>query len=319
MTLRRYAPADAAKWNQFVQDSKNGTFLFLRSYMDYHAVRFMDHSLIAESDSGLWTAVLPATTQENVFSTHAGLTYGGWVTDAAMTCTDMVFLFEEWVAYLVVQGFSRVNYKCIPYIYHRLPAQEDLYSLFRHNAAVYRRDTLSVLDLRGTPPTQERRRRGAKKAAKNLVQIRLEQNTAENFASFWRCLESNLQLRFDQSPTHSLLEIQKLQSLHPDHIRLHVAYVGDELCAGVVTYLSEPVCHIQYVSATPKGKKIGALDLLFFELIKYYQGQNLFRYLDFGISNEHDGQYLNHGLIEQKEGFGARTIAHDFYHLPLPL
>ena len=318
MKLRRYAPEDAPHWNQYVQNSKNGTFLFERTYMDYHADRFLDHSLIASSDSGIWIAVLPATKQKNVLSTHAGLTYGGWVTDADMTCPDMMALFEHMLAYLSLHGFASVDYKCVPYIYHRLPAQEDLYALFRHNAVVVRRDTLSVLDLRSTPNTQVRRMRGAKKAAKCLIEIRLEQNSAQHLAVFWSCLESNLQHQFERKPTHSLLEIQRLQALHPDQIRLHAAYVGDELYAGVVTYLSEPVCHIQYISATPSGKQSGALDLLFFELIKYYQAQKKFWYLDFGISNEQDGRYLNHGLIEQKEGFGARTVAHDFYRITLP-
>lgn len=318
MKLRRYTTKDAAQWNDFVQGSKNGTFLFQRSYMDYHADRFIDHSLIAISDGGQWIAVLPACEKDNVLSTHAGLTYGGWVTDSAMTCPEMMHLFDQMLAYLALLGFAFVGYKSIPYIYHRLPAQEDLYVLFRHDAVVIRRDTLSVLDLRTTPITQERRRRGAKKAAQRLVEIRLEQNSPQNYADFWQCLESNLQTQFGEKPTHSLEEIQRLQSLHPSHIRLHVACLGNKLCAGVVVYLCEPVCHVQYISATPAGKQSAALDLLFMELTTYYQQQKSFWFVDFGISNEQDGRLLNIGLIEQKEGFGARTVVHDFYQLTVP-
>ena len=318
MKLRRYMTTDAPQWNQFVYGSKNGTFLFQRSYMDYHADRFVDHSLIAISDSGQWIAVLPACEKDSVLSTHAGLTYGGWVTDSAMTCPEMMHLFDQMLGYLAQQGFASVKYKCIPHIYHRLPAQEDLYALFRHDAVIDRRDTLSVLDLRTTPTIQERRRRGAKKATQHLVDIRLEQNSPQNYADFWRCLEFNLQSHFGEKPTHSLPEIQKLYSLHPANIRLHMACLGGELCAGVVVYLCEPVCHVQYISATPAGKQSAALDLLFRELTGYYQQQKPFWYLDFGISNEQDGRYLNLGLIEQKEGFGARTVVHDFYQLAVP-
>lgn len=38
-------------------------------------------------------------------------------------------------------------------------------------------------------------------------------------------------------------------------------------------------------------------------------------YFDFGTSDE-DGK-LNLGLIDQKEGFGARTVVHDHYVLEL--
>ena len=318
MKLRRFNPSDTAKWNEFIQNSKNGTFLFLRSYMDYHADRFADHSLVAISDKGQWIAVLPATEQEKVFSTHAGLTYGGWVSDVTMTCPKMMDLFDLFVNYLATHGFILLKYKTIPYIYHHLPAQEDAYALFRKSATLYRRDTLSVLDLRSISLTQDRRKRGAKKALQQNVEIQLTQNLPQGYVDFWQCLEANLQTQFEQKPTHSLTEILKLQSLHSHNICLHRAYLGGELCAGVVVYLSKPVCHVQYISASPAGKESGALDLLFLAIIAYYRDQDTFRYLDFGISNEHDGRYLNLGLIEQKEGFGARTVTHDFYQLTVP-
>jgi hypothetical protein len=40
-------------------------------------------------------------------------------------------------------------------------------------------------------------------------------------------------------------------------------------------------------------------------------------YFDFGISNEQQGLVLNAGLVEQKEGFGARPVVHDHYELTL--
>ena len=55
----RYTPAMADEWNRFVATSKNGTFLFFRDYMDYHADRFRDHSLMFYRDGGLF-ALLPA-------------------------------------------------------------------------------------------------------------------------------------------------------------------------------------------------------------------------------------------------------------------
>ena len=42
--LRRYTADDKSLWNSFVQESKNGTFLFLRNFMEYHQDRFTDHS-----------------------------------------------------------------------------------------------------------------------------------------------------------------------------------------------------------------------------------------------------------------------------------
>ena len=40
-------------------------------------------------------------------------------------------------------------------------------------------------------------------------------------------------------------------------------------------------------------------------------------YFDFGISTEDGGQTLNVGLVENKESYGARAVAYDFYELDL--
>ena len=47
--IKRYTPADEAAWNDFTARSRQGTFLLDRRYMDYHADRFEDFSLMAVS------------------------------------------------------------------------------------------------------------------------------------------------------------------------------------------------------------------------------------------------------------------------------
>ena len=59
--IERYTPAKKDEWDQFVRQSKNGTFLFLRDYMDYHSDRFADFSLVARDGEKI-IAVLPAIT-----------------------------------------------------------------------------------------------------------------------------------------------------------------------------------------------------------------------------------------------------------------
>jgi hypothetical protein len=76
MEILRYSPEHASDWDAFVDNSRNGTFLFRRGYMDYHADRFADHSLMAVS-SGKLMAVLPANEAEGTLWSHQGLTYGG--------------------------------------------------------------------------------------------------------------------------------------------------------------------------------------------------------------------------------------------------
>ena len=72
-----YTPERKTDWDAFVRRAKNGLFLFFRDYMDYHADRFMDGSLMFyEGDQLL--ALLPASLQDGVLSSHGGLTSAAW-------------------------------------------------------------------------------------------------------------------------------------------------------------------------------------------------------------------------------------------------
>ena len=73
--IHRYTAAYHRDWNDFVSESSNGTFLFLREYMEYHADRFTDYSLLVYDGNKL-LALLPANRSGDVLYSHAGLTYG---------------------------------------------------------------------------------------------------------------------------------------------------------------------------------------------------------------------------------------------------
>ena len=44
--IQQYIPALRPEWDCFIANSRNGTFLFFRNYMDYHSDRFIDNSLL---------------------------------------------------------------------------------------------------------------------------------------------------------------------------------------------------------------------------------------------------------------------------------
>ena len=85
-----------------------------------------------------------------------------------------------------------------------------------------------------------------------------------------------------------------------------------EPLGGTLIYETPNVVHTQYISASPDGKAMGALDLLFDYIInKVYKRRN--GYFDFGKSTEASGTVLNQQLIHQKEGFGGRGVCYDTY------
>jgi hypothetical protein len=311
-TITPYAPSCKEEWDRFVSAAKNSTFLFYRDYMDYHADRFADHSLLFHKDGRL-AALLPASLHESdgAVVSHGGLTFGGVVCGGEMTAPLMLDLFARLGPYLRERGVSRLLYKAVPHIYHDAPAEEDRYALFRAGAKLYRRDVTSTVALGRRLPFQERRRRGAKKARAQGVEVL----QTSDLASFWPILEDNLRRRHGVRPVHTLPEIQSLHQRFPEHIKLFAAHMRDRMVAGVVVYEHRRVAHAQYISSGDEGKRLGALDLLFDHLISVYVPSH--DYFDFGVSTEEQGTALNIGLIEQKEGFGARAIVHDFYEMDI--
>lgn len=309
MKVTRYEVKDQAEWDHFVAASKNGTFLVQRAYMEYHSARFVDHSLLVRDEKGALVALLPANQTGDTLQSHGGLTYGGVICDASMTTPVMLAVFDVVLAYLQTCGLRRLVYKTIPYIYHRHPADEDRYALFRHGAKLYRRDVLSVVSCEARLPFQKRRQRKIAHA----VKLNLVVEPSVDFAAFWAILEDNLASAHGVKPVHALAEIELLHRRFPENIRLHVCKDQGEVVAGVVVFDTPKVAHVQYISTSARGRESGALDLLFSEIIEHDYAART--YFDFGISNEQDGRQLNVGLIEQKEGFGARAVVHDFYEL----
>ncbi|MDQ3205021.1 MAG: GNAT family N-acetyltransferase [Pseudomonadota bacterium] len=309
MKVDRYHSSDSTAWNDFVRVSKNGTFLFDRGYMDYHSDRFVDHSLVLRSEAGRILALLPATQHDNELHSHAGLTYGGLVLGNATGSVAAIDMIQAVRAYLAAHGLAVLHYKTIPSIYHQQPAEEDRYALFRAGAALTRRDVLSVVPREDRLKYQARRGRGVGSAAKAGVEV----VESKDFEPFWRVLEGNLRERFGVSPVHSLAEIVLLHGRFPDCIRLFEARVQGQAAAGCVVFETPRVAHVQYISASETGKQTHALDAVFDHLLRtVYPDKHFF---DFGISNEEAGRVLNQGLVEQKEGFGARTVVHDYYAL----
>jgi hypothetical protein len=309
MLIERYEPTQREPWNEFVGASRNGTFLLDRGYMDYHQDRFVDHSLILRSDNGRIAALLPANEANGALHSHAGLTYGGLIVGEKSGAGAMLEMFEALRTYLRANALASLRYKTIPSIYHRQPAEEDRYALFRCGATLTRRDVLSVVPRTLRLRYQERRSRGVKSAAKAGIEV----VETTNYTPFWDVLDRNLRERYGVAPVHSLAEIELLHGRFPEAIRLFVAQRDRETLAGALVYESTRVAHVQYISASETGKQSNALDAVFDHLLtRAYADKDWF---DFGISNEENGQVLNSGLVEQKEGFGARTMVHDYYEL----
>lgn len=312
IAVKRYEEENKEEWDGFVRESKNGTFQFLRGYMDYHADRFPDHSLMFYNDGKL-LALLPAHEKEDTLCSHFGLSYGGLVMNADCTAIAVIEVFRSLKQYLAENAFVTLYYKRVPWCYHTMPSEEDLYAMnvVFNEVKLLKRDLATLLVQSNKPRWRKDRRRALKRAVANGIEVK-EQN---NFVEFWQLLTNYLAERHNAKPVHSLDEIVLLKDRFPENIKLYEARQDGKLLGGLVVYVTQQVIRGQYSSVTAEGKSLGAM-----EAIKDYllNGDSFdYQYFDFGTSCADNENGLSESLISQKEGFGGRGMVYDTYEIKL--
>lgn len=308
ITITPYQPQDRSRWNQHISDAKNTHFMFDRNYMEYHQDRFDDASLLFTRGNKLM-AVMPANIEQSVLISHGGLSFGGLVMSKKITCQDVMDSFTALIEYAGDHNIHSIRYKTVPSIYHTQPAQEDQYALFRANALLVRRDISSTIQLDNSLGFSGGKRNGVSKARKNDLTVEV----SEQYDIFFALLAELLKEKYGTVPTHTAAELLRLAQQFPDNIKLYVVKKNGDIVAGSVVYVTETVVHTQYLVSTVEGRSYGALDYLIHFLINEVYSAK--RYFDFGISTESQGRYLNNGLINQKELFGARGVVFDTYEI----
>jgi len=310
VTVSRYGQELKPQWDKFISDSKNGIFIFFRNYMEYHSDRFIDNSLLFLKGLNI-VGVMPANVKSDALFSHGGLTFGGIISSYKVETHLMLAIFDKLIEYCKQTGICKIVYKAIPPIYHKLPAGEDLYALFRYDAKLSRRDVSSTVQMDNRLPFTKGRRWSINKG--KTAGLVIEQSN--NFKDFMRIEEAVLSKKYKVKPTHTAEEMELLAKRFPENIKLFTAQKENEILAGVIVYESGNVAHTQYISSTDEGKKLHATDSVLSYLIDNYYANK--RYFDFGISTENEGRFLNEGLIAQKEAFGARAIVYDTYVLEI--
>ncbi|MGA2587200.1 MAG: GNAT family N-acetyltransferase [Candidatus Aminicenantales bacterium] len=307
MKIQRYDESYKTLWDDFVRTSKNGVFLFYRDYMEYHADRYKDFSLLFFDGRNKLKAVLPASVAGETVISHGGLTFGGVVSGVKMKMSAMLEIFDSLSRFLRENGVRRLIYKAVPHIYHMMPAEEDLYALFLLGARLVRRDVSSAIARDPRIAFNRDRQRGIRQGKEAGLEIGRDLD----FAGFMTLAQEALTEKYRLRPAHTPEEMAMLAGRFPDHIKLFTARKERVLTGGVIVYESSQVAHAQYKFANSEGRECGAADLVLDYLIHDYYREK--PYFDFGISTEQDGRYLNAGLIENKERYGARSIVYDFY------
>ncbi len=302
----RYTDDRKEEWDAFVDVSKNGTFLFKRDYMEYHKDRFNDFSLLLYENSKL-KSLFPGNIIKSTFYSHQGLTFGGILSLAETDTLTYIKYFNAYNLYLNNNCIEKVVYIAIPQIYKKCFGDEEAYALYRVNAGLIGCNLSSCIDLRVPLKWSRNRKRNYLKSVKEGVEIK----KSDRWKDFWVIMVQNLKENHDVLPVHTCEEMMSLVHNLPGNIELLEAKCRGEIVGGAVLYKYNKVLKVQYAHASYLGKKVGAIDSIYYYLTS--QLNDSFSYIDFGTSNLNKGLCINEGLLRQKEGFGARGVVFNEY------
>lgn len=321
--FKKYLPEDEAKWDAFVSQSWNGTFLQTKRFLNYHSPNhFIDASLLCFDKKGNLAAVIPACVIESSgsrkFVSHAGATFGGVVLDEKHYYADAVItLLQELEIFLKGQGYNEVIIKQTPEIYCQKSGSLLEYSLFylgyeqciELNTYIdfdqYNSDILSNFNT-----AQRRHLRRIRQKHLSFSAFESEQQIEE----FYRVLCCNLQ-KFKAKPVHELNELIELKKCRLKEQMIFMGVYNEQsLLAGCMVFLFEKtkVAHTQYL-AMDYDKDPDAMKYLYYNLIKWASSKE-YKKLSWGISTEDDGKYLNMGLIRNKESYGSTYSLNKKFH-----
>ena len=279
--------------------------------MEYHSDRFKDASYLILKKTNV-VAVLPANSFGDTIYSHQGLSYGGLILKASLKLNEVILIFEALLNQLFTDKFKILDLKFIPDFYTLQSTNELKYLAHILHAELYKRDVLSVLDLKCSLPYNS----STKQAIKQAEALNLEVKEVDEIKPFWNeLLIPNLQKRHQARPVHSAAEMEKLKRKFPINIRQFNVFNNKLLTAGCTIFETKTTAHVQYIAGSAIKSQRVAVDYLHHYLISHiFRDKDFF---DFGASTTNNGNKINEGLLFWKERFGARTYTQDFVRIKL--
>jgi hypothetical protein len=311
-SVKQYQESDYIKWNAFIGQAKNATFLFHRDFMEYHKERFEDFSLMFFEDEKL-IAVLPANKAGVMVFSHQGLTYGGLVYSTKINGEKVEIILDSLLSFFKENGIQFFYCKPIPFFYSSGGNNETDFFLLKRGASLEKKEMNLAINL----AMPLRISKSKLKHFRKNEELDLELVEEHQFESFWELvLVPRLFEKHNSKPVHTLQEITKLKEIFPNNIKQFSVYYEGDIIAGITLFETETVVKSQYGATTKKGEKLRALDFLFIRLIQKYKSEGKL-FFDMGIVNDDNEKGYHAGLLKQKEELGCSVYSQDFYKMNL--
>ena len=316
LLIKKYEESMSQSWDNFVQNSNNGTIFHYRKFLNYHISRsFNDCSLCFYYQKEL-ICVLPAVLQERKLVSHPGASYGGLIINNSMKFSvmyEIINLLDQYCAEHQIQSLFLVsppsiywdNYDAsLEYIfeYNQYQSKE----IYISHAAKLNQD-LPFIEF-----IDKRKKRYIKSFCKN-DEFKIFQH--DNFddalgKKFYKLLALNKE-KYSTKPTHSLDELQKLKTAFKDKIQLFISKKNNVVVGGAVLFITNKNTSLVFYNTVQQEMRETQLATYQLYFCAHYSENLNLKYVDFGVSQQPEA--LNplspkKSLINFKEQFNALGV-----------
>lgn len=315
-----YTASREKHWDEFVDNSVNGTFMHSRRFLSYHPARKFDDCSLLFVDKDRIVAVFPAAEAAGgALKSHPGATYGGLVVGERTTVRDLTDVLSHLTSFARQRGFASIWMRHPEGVFRKSLCGELDSALFAAGFAVVGRELSSAYDLCQPGAILATFSKGAKALVSRAINAGIVAGEADHYDLYWKVLRANLLVRYDTEPTHSLDEILRLKQILGPRVRLVTATQNGGVLAGILMFImNNQAAHIMYSAQDYSLENSGALNLAVYEAIGLAQSLGL-KYLNYGISTVPGtaGRELNVGLHQYKRHCGFRGTVRDLLEIQL--
>ena len=298
------------EWDDFIDISINGTVFQKQKFLQYHINRkFINHSLMFYKKNVL-IAVFAASAIDNTLFSHPGASFGG-IVYLKTSLSDLIEILDLIENYARKNNFDNIRIIPTPFTYNNND-ESLLYALKWRGFEEKEQYYSSIIPIKNNIHQQLediiRNKSRSKKYYDNIInENNLELVWVDNFDKFYPILENNKK-KYGAKPTHSLDELNEIQNLMPDMIKLLVVKKNGVEIGGNMIFIAKPnigIIFYNMINYEFSDMQISTIQIL--ESIRWAQEHNI-KFLDFGVSHEFGAEHPltpKISLIKFKEEFGG--------------
>lgn len=305
------------EWDNFVENSNNGTLFHLQAFLDYHPKgKFNFHHLMF-FENGKLLAILPGgIVDSNIFWSPVGASYGSLVTN------DIPFETALRLVDTMMEYFDNNNFREIflippPIIYNKKITQHIEYAMLYRRFDFELHYISHAIHLRFDGDFLSSFDKTARKTIRKILREgKIYIQESNDYVTFNEILVKN-KAKHNAKPTHSLEDMLRLSKLVPNKVRLNMVYYEDKPIAGSWLFICNPkVVLCFYNMLLYEYEHLKPVYLIMYETVRWAI-ENGFEWVDIGVSQDTkspDPMTPALSLIYFKERFNSRGILRSTYH-----